>query len=176
MDQERIGKWIALLRKEKKLTQEQLAERLGVSNRSVSRWENGRSMPDFSLLWDIAGELDVTVSELLNGKRMEKEANTEVLGSMNVLLAWSGREKQNKAKKLGGYFGTGLVCLLLALGQSQFGILSVLFSDGVDGLLTGIFAALGVILELAGFACNRQNALLTQKEIELLSRMQEVSR
>ena len=61
MDQERIGKWIALLRKEKKLTQEQLAERLGVSNRSVSRWENGRSMPDFSLLWDIAGELDVTV-------------------------------------------------------------------------------------------------------------------
>ncbi len=91
MDQERIGKWIALLRKEKKLTQEQLAERLGVSNRSVSRWENGRSMPDFSLLWDIAGELDVTVSELLNGKRMEKEANTEVLGSMNVLLAWSGR-------------------------------------------------------------------------------------
>ncbi len=170
MDQERIGKWIALLRKEKKLTQEQLAERLGVSNRSVSRWENGRSMPDFSLLWDIAGELDVTVSELLNGKRMEKEANTEVLGSMNVLLAWSGREKQNKAKKLGGYFGTGLVCLLLALGQSQFGILSVLFSDGVDGLLTGIFAALGVILELAGFACNRQNALLTQKEIELLSK------
>ena len=170
MDQERIGKWIALLRKEKKLTQEQLAERLGVSNRSVSRWENGRSMPDFSLLWDIAGELDVTVSELLNGKRMEKEANTEVLGSMNVLLAWSGREKQNKAKKLRGYFGTGLVCLLLALGQSQFGILSVLFSDGVDGLLTGIFAALGVILELAGFACNRQNALLTQKEIELLSK------
>ena len=168
MDQERIGKWIALLRKEKKLTQEQLAERLGVSNRSVSRWENGRSMPDFSLLWDIAGELDVTVSELLNGKRMEKEANTEVLGSMNVLLAWSGREKQNKAKKLRGYFGAGLVCLLLALGQSQFGILSVLFSDGVDGLLTGIFAALGVILELAGFACNRQNALLTQKEIELL--------
>lgn len=170
MDQERIGKWIALLRKEKKLTQEQLAERLGVSNRSVSRWENGRSMPDFSLLWDIAGELDVTVSELLNGKRMEKEANTEVLGSMNVLLAWSGREKQNKAKKLRGYFGAGLVCLLLALGQSQFGILSVLFSDGVDGLLTGIFAALGVILELAGFACNRQNALLTQKEIELLSK------
>jgi len=71
MNQEQIGKWIALLRKEKRMTQEQLAERLGVSNRSVSRWENGRCMPDFSLLWDIADELDVSVSELLNGKRAE---------------------------------------------------------------------------------------------------------
>lgn len=71
MNQEQIGKWIALLRKEKRMTQEQLAERLGVSNRSVSRWENGRCMPDFSLLWDIADELDVSVSELLNGKRTE---------------------------------------------------------------------------------------------------------
>ncbi len=170
MDQERIGKWIALLRKEKRLTQEQLAERLGVSNRSVSRWENGRNMPDFSLLWDIARELDVTVPELLNGKRMEKEANVEVLGSVDVLLAWSGREKQSKAKRLGGYFGAGMVCLLLALGQSQFGILSILFPDRADGRLTGTFAVLGIVLELAGFACNRQNALLTRKEIELLSK------
>lgn len=170
MDQERIGKWIAFLRKEKKLTQEQLAERLGVSNRSVSRWENGRSMPDFSLLWDIAEELGVSVSELLNGKRMEKEENAEVLDSVNVLLAWSGWEKQSKAKRLGGYFGAGMACLLLALGQSQFGLLSVLLPDGSDGLLTGIFAALGAALELAGLVCNRQNALLTQKEIELLSK------
>ena len=55
-------------RQQKDLTQEQLAERLGVSNRSVSRWENGRCMPDFSLLWDIADKLDVSVSELLNGR------------------------------------------------------------------------------------------------------------
>ncbi len=170
MDQEQIGKWIALLRKEKKLTQEQLAERLGVSNRSVSRWENGRNMPDFSLLWDIAGELGVTVPELLNGKRMEEEADAEVLGSVDMLLAWSGREKQSKAKRLGSYFGAGMVCLLLALGQSEFGILSVLFPKRADGLLTGVLAALGAALQLAGFACNRQNAFLTQKEIELLSK------
>lgn len=168
MDQVKIGKWIALLRKEKKLTQEQFAERLGVSSRSVSRWENGRCMPDFSLLWDIARELDVSVSELLNGKRMEEE-NAELLNSMDALLAWLGREKQSRAKRLGGYFGTGTVCLLLALGQSQFSVLSVLFPDGPEGLLTGIFAVLGAALELAGLSCNRQNALLTQKEIELLS-------
>lgn len=49
LDQEKIGKLIASLRKEKNMTQEQLAEKLGVSNRSISRWENGKSMPDFIL-------------------------------------------------------------------------------------------------------------------------------
>lgn len=170
MDQVRIGKWISLLRKEKKLTQEQLAERLGVSNRSVSRWENGRCMPDFSLLWDIAGELGVSVSELLNGKRMEEEESAEVLGCIDALLAWSGREKRYKAKRLGQYFGAGMVCLLLALGQAQFGAFSFLFPLRTEELITGILAALGVTLGLIGLSCNRQNALLTKKEIQLLSK------
>ncbi len=69
MNQESVGKFMASLRKEKKLTQEQLAEMLGVNSRSVSRWENGYCMPDFSLLPMISDELEVSVAELLNGKR-----------------------------------------------------------------------------------------------------------
>lgn len=70
MNQENIGKFIASLRKEKHLTQEQLAERLEVNNRSVSRWENGACMPDVSLFPLLANELDVSVAELVEGKRM----------------------------------------------------------------------------------------------------------
>lgn len=69
MNQENIGKFIASLRKEKELTQEQLAEILGVNSRSVSRWENGYCMPDLSLMEMISAEFGVSVSELLSGKR-----------------------------------------------------------------------------------------------------------
>lgn len=73
MNQEKIGKFIAELRKEKNMTQEQLAERLGVSNKSISRWENGVTMPDYSLLNDICGLLDININELMSGEKIEKE-------------------------------------------------------------------------------------------------------
>lgn len=71
MNQEYIGKFIASLRKEKHLTQEQLAECLGVNSRSISRWENGVSMPDYAILPLLAKELGVSVAELVEGKKTE---------------------------------------------------------------------------------------------------------
>ncbi len=70
MDQQRIGTFISECRKEKGLTQAQLAELLGVSDKSVSRWENGKTMPDMSLYEPLCKELDVNVSELLYAKKM----------------------------------------------------------------------------------------------------------
>ena len=69
MNQEKIGKFIYNCRKEKKLTQEQLAEKLNTTSKSVSRWENGKNLPDFSLFKPICNELDITVNELLNGEK-----------------------------------------------------------------------------------------------------------
>lgn len=74
MDQERIGRFIADLRKEKGMTQEHLAEILGVSSKTVSRWENGRNMPDYSILESLTGELGITVNELIHGERIVKDA------------------------------------------------------------------------------------------------------
>jgi len=74
MNQENIGKFIAALRKEKKLTQEQLAEKLGVNNRSVSRWENGTCMPDYAVLPMLANELGVSAAELVEGKKKETKS------------------------------------------------------------------------------------------------------
>ena len=71
MEQVAIGKFIAKKRKEQNLTQEQLAERLGVSNKTISKWETGKCMPDYTVIKSLCGELKVTVSELMDAEETE---------------------------------------------------------------------------------------------------------
>ena len=88
MDNKRTGQFICQLRKEKGLTQAALAERLNLSNRAVSKWENGDGMPDVSVLPDLADALGVTVDELLRGERSERPVPevkvTEVADNKNL--------------------------------------------------------------------------------------------
>ena len=72
MDQEKIGKFIKEERKNKKLSQEELGELLGVSNRSISKWETGVSLPDISLFKPLCEVLDISYNELLSGERLNK--------------------------------------------------------------------------------------------------------
>ncbi len=73
MDQEKIGNFIAILRKEQKLTQEQLAEKLGITNKSVSRWENGLCLMDMSLLKPLSEILDISINDILAGEKIEEK-------------------------------------------------------------------------------------------------------
>ena len=73
MDTKRIGKFISENRKRKGLTQEQLGELLGVTNKTISRWENGNYMPDLSLLVPLSETLDISLNELLNGKYITED-------------------------------------------------------------------------------------------------------
>ena len=73
MNQERIGKFIAEQRKLKKLTQADLAEKLNVTDRSVSNWENGKNMPDLSLFKPLCEILDITINELLSGEKVKEK-------------------------------------------------------------------------------------------------------
>lgn len=77
MNQQEIGKFIAKCRKEKNLTQIQLAEKLGVTDKSISRWENGKTMPDMSLYEPLCRILDIHISELLYAKRMNNSDKVE---------------------------------------------------------------------------------------------------
>lgn len=94
MDQEQIGRFIAVIRKEKGMTQEQLGELLGVSQKSISRWENGKTMPDLSLYEPLCDVLGVQVSELLYGKRMSNEEKVDCgeTSALNVLTTKSQLE------------------------------------------------------------------------------------
>ena len=78
MNQIRIGEFLKELRKEKGITQEQLAEQFNVSRRSVSRWETGSNMPDITLLVELAEFYDVSISEIIDGERKSEKMNEEV--------------------------------------------------------------------------------------------------
>ena len=74
MNQLMTGKFISQKRKEKNLTQEQLAEKLGVSNKTVSKWETGKCMPDYSVVKSLCDELGITVAELMDGEEAEEKS------------------------------------------------------------------------------------------------------
>ncbi len=78
MDLVQIGKFIAELRKEQKLTQEQLGEKMGVTNKTVSRWENGNYLPPADILLTMSRLFDVSVNEILSGRRLSAEEYKEV--------------------------------------------------------------------------------------------------
>ncbi|MCM1569508.1 MAG: helix-turn-helix domain-containing protein [Roseburia sp.] len=73
MNQDEIGKFIASCRKEKGLTQMQLAEQLNITNRAVSKWETGKSIPDVSIMMELCDILGITINELLSGERIAME-------------------------------------------------------------------------------------------------------
>ena len=80
MDQAKIGSFLKELRKEKNLTQEQLAEEFNVASRTVSRWENGNNMPDLSILVELADFYDVDICEIIDGERKSEMMQKEEKG------------------------------------------------------------------------------------------------
>ena len=78
MNQEKIGKFIREIRNEKKMTQQELAEKIGVTDRAISKWENGRGAPDIALLIPLSKELGINVLELLNGEKIEDQNNAVI--------------------------------------------------------------------------------------------------
>ena len=77
MDQRKIGFFIKEKRKEKKLTQDELAEKLGVTNRAISKWENGNCMPDSGIIPDLCKILGITINDLFHGKVIDKKDDVE---------------------------------------------------------------------------------------------------
>lgn len=98
MNQEKIGRFIAELRKEKNMTQKELANKLNVTDRAVSKWENGRGLPDVSLFETLCKELDITINELLKGERI-KENNIEHLSS-ETMMSYNKYIKRKERQKM----------------------------------------------------------------------------
>ncbi len=112
MDQKQIGLFIAQLRREKNLTQEQLGERVGVTNKTVSRWENGNYMPDLATLQILCAELDVSVNELLSGRRLEEEEFRQKADE-NLLCTMQQMKAMRRLKSVSQFFasaGVGFLC------------------------------------------------------------------
>lgn len=121
INNERFGEFILELRKEKGLTQKELAEKLYISDKAVSKWERGLSMPDIALLMPLSQTFGVTTTELLSGKRIEKDKSLtvgEVEELMNQTIHLSKEEvlelnKNKRNRKI--IFFTGLIIAILEL-------------------------------------------------------------
>lgn len=100
MNQEQIGKFIAQLRKGKKMTQIDLASKLGITDRAISKWENGRGMPDLSLLMPLCEILDVSINELLSGVRLDNKNYQEKLEENIINTIDYSDKKIKKTKKI----------------------------------------------------------------------------
>ena len=100
MDQKKIGAFLKALRKEKELTQEELAQHLHVSGRTVSRWETGSNMPDISLLIEIAEFYDVSIPEIVAGERMNEVMNEETKEVARTLSEYAENEKESILRKI----------------------------------------------------------------------------
>ena len=163
MNCKRIGGFLRELRREKGLTQEQLAELLGVSGRTVSRWETGANMPDLDLLIQIADFYAVEVREILDGGRSDREVNEEMKETVLLVADYSNEEKQKLAKLMRRLFAVGLAAfsVYLIMEFGEIGGTHVL--DFIKGVMLGIpygamiIGLLYVTGVLAKFrACKRQ--------------------
>ena len=153
MNQVKIGKFIAALRKEKGMTQEQLGEKLGVTNKTVSRWENGNYMPDIEMLSLLSKEFGVSINEIISGERLGTEEFKKAADD-NLVTALSSstftlREKITffKKKWFREHIATIILCVVAWIGVM---VLLTLKIQGNDKFL--ILGAVGVLLAVLFYA------------------------
>ena len=131
MDQIKVGNFIAVMRKEQGFTQEELGERLGVTNKTISRWETGKYMPDIDKLQELSTCLGVSVNELLSGEKIEnaadfvKKADENLVDVLNLHSAFSLQEKiafykRKWLKEHKSYMVMWVILWLALIGVSAF--------------------------------------------------------
>ncbi len=136
MDQEKIGKFIADCRKEQGLTQVQLAEQLGITNRAVSKWETAKSMPDVSVMMPLCEILHISVNELLSGEKISMEEYKEK-AEQNLMELQEKKQQAKKGEK------RLLLCFVAAyIIITIISMLLYLYLPGYDG---EVFRALPVV-------------------------------
>lgn len=162
MDQKRTGEFIAQCRKEKNLTQMQLAELLGITNQAVSKWETGRGMPDVSLLQPLCDVLGISLNELFSGEHLSAE---EYRGKAEENISRLFKEKQIAGCKPVKYLFS--ICanaaLLVALIEAAVGLVGIFFNPAI-----GKPMAINVCVWLMLFLASRCKLAYDRKKLKNL--------
>lgn len=143
MNQEKIGKFIAECRKEKKMTQMELGEKLGVTEKSISNWENGRNMPDLSLFKPLCDILGITINDLMSGEKINDENYQERFEENIVNTIDYSRKELNKYNQV-----ISLIIIIFGLFIS----LSAIMIFPSESSWGSIYAVLGIIVFMIGIA------------------------
>ena len=143
MNQDKIGKFISQCRKDKKMTQSELAEKLGVTDKSVGNWENGRNMPDLSLFKPLCDELSITINDLLSGEKIGKEKYQEKFEENIVNTIDYSTKRINKYSNV-----IGLLIVIFGLFISMSAIM-IFPSESSWGSIYSVF---GVTIFIVGIS------------------------
>jgi transcriptional regulator with XRE-family HTH domain len=144
MDLIKVGAFLQTLRKEKGLTQEQLAEQVGVARRTVSRWETGSNMPDLDILLELADFYSVDLREILDGERKSEQMNEELKETVLQVADYSNEEKARLLKRMHWMFIAGLIGFIVFLVITLLGLDTVSPYEGIGSFGLGI--AFGMIV------------------------------
>ena len=147
MNQEKIGKFIAECRKKKNLTQERLAEQLGISDRAVSKWERGLNLPDASLMLELSKIFDISVNELLNGEIIEKNSYMEKAEEKLLELQEKNNEYAKRLLFLEYVIGFGASITFLTL-------IFIASFIKMDTWLVILLILLGIVIFMIGMVCS----------------------
>jgi len=130
MNQQKTGDFLKHLRKEKGLTQEQLAEQFCVSSRTVSRWETGSNMPDLDMLIDLADFYDIGIREIIDGERESENVNEEMKETVLKVAEFSNEDKLKLTRRMNKLFIGGFVAAVIYM--------ILVFTDNADNFLGGL--------------------------------------
>lgn len=155
MDQERIGKFIAKMRKEQNLTQEQLAEQLGITKNAVSKWERGISLMDMSLLKPLSGILKVEVIDILSGEIIDKNNKSKQYEKM--VLELFDNTNLNKKRIRNQYYLFEVIILILTV------TIVTLSHNEIVTLLTIVLMVVASSFNMAFYVLSKDIVLLLGK-------------
>ena len=161
MDQIKIGKFIAECRKNNGLTQMQLAEKLNITDRAISKWENGRAMPDSSIMLDLCNELKISVNELLSGEVIEMDNYNEKLEENLIEMIKQKEETDRRMLRLEIVVGfiasiTFMVLIFIAsFIEMQDWIRILLIAFGFIIFLIGIYNCIKIEQTAGYYECQK---------------------
>lgn len=141
MNQNKTSNFLRELRKEKGLTQEQLAEYLNVSGRTVSRWETGITMPDLDILIELADLYDIDIRELIDGERKNEKMDKETKDTLKKVADYAETEKKMLAKRMSGMTAGALIIFTFYLVVHYTGFVSGKPYQNLSDFALGLTAA-----------------------------------
>ena len=156
MDQRKIGEFLKRLRNEKELTQEQLAEKLGVSNKTVSRWETGNNLPDIGMLIQLSEFYDIDIREIIDGGRKSEIMNAEMKDTLEKVAEYSEYEKEIIITRMKR---NSIIVLISLIFVYVIAISSDLPNIFVLVQFVGIVLALGATIENILYATRKKKTI-----------------
>jgi transcriptional regulator with XRE-family HTH domain len=170
MDLVKIGSFLQALRREKGLTQEQLAEQMGVARRTVSRWETGSNMPDLDILIELSNLYAVDLREILNGERKSEQMNEEMKEAVLQVADYSNEEKTRMLRRMHWMFVAGLVGFVAFLAITALGLENTPPYEGIGSFGLGI--AFGMVI-IGVIFTSRNAAKIRAFKMRLLGRAKD---